>query len=109
MPGFLYDYDGPGGKIVLDPRQHATQATGYVCSPTVLKSEKHDLTGSVLERCCDLAEIEIRGQHDPVFRQSLREDFTVRHPMQSFCAKMNGIVTLAAEPLRDPDVEAHVH
>jgi hypothetical protein len=101
MPRFLYDDHGAGGEIQLDTWQDALQATDHVCGPTVLEPHKHDLAGCVLERCCDLAEVEIRGHYNSVFRQSLREDLAVRHPVQPFVAQMNGIVALATQPIRD--------
>ena len=92
-----------------DARQNAVEATDHVCSPAVLEPEKKDFACSILERCGNLSEVEIRRQYNAVFRQSLLENLAVRHPVQAFVAEMNGIVALAPEPIRNADVNVHVH
>jgi len=109
VPGFLRDDHGTCSEIALDTRPNAAQATDHVGSPTVLKPEKQDLACSAPERCGDLPEVEIRRQHDPVFRERLLEDLAVRHPVQPLIAEMNCIVALAPQPIRTTDVDAHVH
>ena len=81
MAAFLDDDDGPGQQFGARLVQHGLLAFDNVVRSRVVETEEDDayhLPGRPRE---DLAEIEVKRQHDPLLRKALLEDVAIRQSL----------------------------
>jgi len=55
-----------------------------------------------------VGEVEVEGQDNAALGDRFLENLVVRRPLETFVAKVDGIVPLGLEPLHDSNVHAHV-
>ncbi len=76
--------------------------------PRVVKSEQNNAHSLATRECNNLAKIKVEGQNDSRLICRFLEYLAVRHPLESFVAKMDGVVPFDTQPLYNPLSHSHV-
>ena len=108
VPCVLDDHDYRTLEYIRGDRQHGCEAIDHVWRPGVFEPEEDDTPGTISRERGQIAEVEIEGEHDPIFCESLGKDLIVGGSVEPLLAEVKRVVPLAAEPLHDTHVDAHV-
>ncbi len=108
MARILDNHDRRTRERVPRGREHRSEPIDYMRGARVVEPEENDPPGSVPREGCQISEVEVEREDDPLFRERLGEDLLVRRPVKPFLAEVDRVVPLATEPFHHTNVHAHV-
>ena len=74
----------------------------------VLEPEQNHARPTPLRQSHDFTEIQIEGENDSVFSDSLLENLSIRKFMEIFLAQVPGIMPYLSEPCNNSQRDSHV-
>jgi hypothetical protein len=73
-----------------------------------MKPEHDDARAPLATESCNLAEIQVEGDDRSILGDGFVENLAVREPLQPLVTQVCRVMPLAAQPVRDADIHAHI-
>ena len=108
MPAIFDDNNRSLQKRLARVCENRFQPAENEQSTRVPESKEYDADRCIAGQRENFTEIQIEGQDNALLNSGLAEDFPVGETVQSFVAKVNCIMILAAKPVDDTPGNPHI-
>jgi len=106
--GLLNDHDCSPLQRVGSTGQRHVESFCDVLAPSIRESKQDDAGPWSLAVSCDLTEVQVKRQHDPMLADRLLEDICIGESLKSFVTQMDDVVSCLTQVIGYAQGDAHV-